>query len=298
MSTESTTGRSGRGGFRSAAGHHRAGRVGCRGCVLRAAPGRRWQRLPGSGTEATVQVLPGDSARDIGQALEAADVVKSADAFVEAASAEEASRGLQPGFYLLKQQMSAKVSLELMLDPSSRAAAGHLARRAPAPRRSRPSPLVRRFRWRSSRRRRRMAPRSGCRRTRTTTRRVSSSRLATTSSPTTPRRRCCPCWLRASASHRVRSTWKAGPRCRPQPIPSARRREPARSRRVSRGLHEDRAGGPLQPAGQRMPLQFDSTVNYAPNRDTVAVSLADLEVESPTTPTSTPGCRPRQSALR
>ena len=75
----------------------------------------------GSGTgEVVVQVLPGSSSADIGEELEAKDVVKSASAFVAAATDDSRSRGIQPGFYKLRLQMQAKLALELMLDPKSR----------------------------------------------------------------------------------------------------------------------------------------------------------------------------------
>ena len=48
------------------------------------------------------------------------DVVKSADAFVEAASTEPKAASIQPGTYTLRSQMSAAAALELLLDPASR----------------------------------------------------------------------------------------------------------------------------------------------------------------------------------
>ena len=68
-----------------------------------------------------VDVAEGDSASDIAAALHAKDVVKSPGAFREAAAADDRSRSLQPGFYRLRQQMSAASALALLLDPSSRA---------------------------------------------------------------------------------------------------------------------------------------------------------------------------------
>ena len=46
---------------------------------------------------------------------------------------------------------------------------------------------------------------------------------------------------------------------------------------------------------QGMPLQFDSTVNYALKADKEIVTYEDLARTRRTTPTSTPGCRRRRS---
>lgn len=76
---------------------------------------------PGPGTgEVVVEVSPGDSAAAIGATLEGADVVKSADAFTDAARADDRSIGIQPGFYRMRLQMSGSGALDLMLDPASR----------------------------------------------------------------------------------------------------------------------------------------------------------------------------------
>ena len=75
----------------------------------------------GAGTgEAKVQVAKGASASAIGEALEAAGVVKSAKAFRDAARADERSLRIQPGWYRLRLQMKATLALELMLDPKSK----------------------------------------------------------------------------------------------------------------------------------------------------------------------------------
>jgi UPF0755 protein len=73
----------------------------------------------GTGT-AEVVVNPGDTGRAIGRSLEKAGVVKSADAFVDAASSEPKAASIQPGTYTLRSHMSAAAALDLMLDPSSR----------------------------------------------------------------------------------------------------------------------------------------------------------------------------------
>jgi UPF0755 protein len=75
----------------------------------------------GQGTGSVeVVVNPGDSGRAIGRSLEKADVVKSADAFVEAAANEPKAASIQPGTYTLRSQMSAAAALTMLLDPSSR----------------------------------------------------------------------------------------------------------------------------------------------------------------------------------
>lgn len=77
--------------------------------------------FPGPGTgEVIVEVAPGDSAADIGATLAGAGVVKSQDAFVDAARDDERSLGIQPGFYKLRAEMAASQALEMLLDPSSR----------------------------------------------------------------------------------------------------------------------------------------------------------------------------------
>ena len=73
----------------------------------------------GSGT-VQVQIEAGDSGRAIGQTLQEADVVKSADAFVEATRNEPRAASIQPGTYELRAQMSSQAALDLLLDPSSR----------------------------------------------------------------------------------------------------------------------------------------------------------------------------------
>lgn len=74
---------------------------------------------PGEG-EVVVEVAPGDSARAIGETLAQADVVASAAAFVDAAAADDRSLGIQPGSYAMARQMSAQGALERLLDPEAR----------------------------------------------------------------------------------------------------------------------------------------------------------------------------------
>ena len=75
----------------------------------------------GEGTgEAVVQIMPGDVAGDIGGRLVEKGVVASRAAFFEVARDDPRSTSLQPGFYKLRQRMSAAAALELLLDPASR----------------------------------------------------------------------------------------------------------------------------------------------------------------------------------
>ncbi|GAB7189802.1 endolytic transglycosylase MltG [Kineococcus sp. NUM-3379] len=73
----------------------------------------------GSGT-VDVRIAQGDTGRAIGRTLQQADVVKTADAFVEAAAAEPRAAGIQPGTYRMRKQMSAAAAVNLLLDPATR----------------------------------------------------------------------------------------------------------------------------------------------------------------------------------
>jgi UPF0755 protein len=74
----------------------------------------------GDGTgSVVVQIKDGDTATDIGKTLKQADVVKSIEAFTKAAAADTDSRKLSPGYYTVHKQMSASSALSLLLDPSS-----------------------------------------------------------------------------------------------------------------------------------------------------------------------------------
>lgn len=75
----------------------------------------------GSGSgEVTVVIHQGDTAVDIGNTLVESGVVKSAEAFTDAAAADKRSRGLQPGTYKLRKEMKASKALDLLLDPAAR----------------------------------------------------------------------------------------------------------------------------------------------------------------------------------
>lgn len=73
---------------------------------------------PGSG-EVTVEVKEGDTATDIGRTLHDAGVVKSVEAFYEAAIADDRSLGIQVGFYPLAAEMKATDALEILVDPAN-----------------------------------------------------------------------------------------------------------------------------------------------------------------------------------
>jgi UPF0755 protein len=76
---------------------------------------------PGPGTgEVVIEVTAGQTATDIGATLEKEDVVKSTQAFFEAANANPESSSIQPGFYTLARKMPASDALATLLDPSAR----------------------------------------------------------------------------------------------------------------------------------------------------------------------------------
>jgi len=74
---------------------------------------------PGTG-RVVVEVADGSSTRAIGEELVAADVVASARAFGDAAEENPNGRGIQPGFYELRRQMSSAGAVSALLDPASR----------------------------------------------------------------------------------------------------------------------------------------------------------------------------------
>ena len=75
----------------------------------------------GSGSgQVLVEVKDGDTAPDIGRTLLRKDVVRSTEAFTDAARDDPRSVGIQPGFYQLRQRMSAGSALALLVDPDNR----------------------------------------------------------------------------------------------------------------------------------------------------------------------------------
>jgi UPF0755 protein len=73
----------------------------------------------GSG-EVQVRVQDGDTLSDIARTLMKADVVASIGPFVDAAEANAAAVGIQPGVYGMRLQMSGQAALDRLLDPSAR----------------------------------------------------------------------------------------------------------------------------------------------------------------------------------
>ncbi|HEU4513938.1 MAG TPA: endolytic transglycosylase MltG [Nocardioidaceae bacterium] len=74
----------------------------------------------GTGTGSVmVEVQEGDNATDIAQTLVSEDVVKSVEAFTDAAMANPESTGIQVGFYEMKKQMSAESALDVLVDPGN-----------------------------------------------------------------------------------------------------------------------------------------------------------------------------------
>ena len=75
----------------------------------------------GQGTSAVlIRVEPGDTATDIAATLVAKGVVKSENAFRNAAKDDPRSVSIQPGTYRLRKEMSGVSALALMLDPAAR----------------------------------------------------------------------------------------------------------------------------------------------------------------------------------
>ncbi|MGN6252802.1 MAG: endolytic transglycosylase MltG [Marmoricola sp.] len=73
---------------------------------------------PGTGS-VVVKVQEGDSAAAIGRTLKAQGVVKSVQAFTDAARSDSASAGIQVGTYQLKRQMAAADALHVLEDPAN-----------------------------------------------------------------------------------------------------------------------------------------------------------------------------------
>lgn len=73
----------------------------------------------GSG-EVQVQIEPGDTGYDIGEALFDAGVVKSVGAFTTVFESNAASASIRPGTYVLRKEMSAAEALAMLLDDANR----------------------------------------------------------------------------------------------------------------------------------------------------------------------------------
>jgi uncharacterized YceG family protein len=75
----------------------------------------------GQGTgEVQIRVQNGDTLSDIARTLVTADVVASVGPFIHAADANAAAVGIQPGVYGLRLQMSGQAALDRLLDPAAR----------------------------------------------------------------------------------------------------------------------------------------------------------------------------------
>ncbi|MFD0258404.1 endolytic transglycosylase MltG [Kitasatospora indigofera] len=67
-------------------------------------------------TSVQVEIKLGSSGGQMGQALKAAGVVKSVEAFTDAFGKDPKSQGIQPGFFTLKREMSAAAALKILID--------------------------------------------------------------------------------------------------------------------------------------------------------------------------------------
>jgi peptidoglycan lytic transglycosylase G len=75
----------------------------------------------GSGTTDVVfQINSGDTIRDVGNNLQQAGIVESANAFVKAARDNDQVGNAQPGYYVLKEQMSGAAAVAKLVAPASR----------------------------------------------------------------------------------------------------------------------------------------------------------------------------------
>ncbi len=76
---------------------------------------------PGPGTgKVQVEVVEGQTVADVGRTLKRQDVVASVEGFLEVANGEPDASSLQPGFYNLQRKMPAADALAALLDPKSR----------------------------------------------------------------------------------------------------------------------------------------------------------------------------------
>ena len=75
---------------------------------------------PGPGTGSVVfEVKTGATSTEIGRDLKVHGVVKSVDAFNDAARSNDKARNIQVGFYQLKKQMKASEALDVLVDPAN-----------------------------------------------------------------------------------------------------------------------------------------------------------------------------------
>jgi UPF0755 protein len=75
----------------------------------------------GSGTgRVEIRIGSGDTLSDIGRTLVDAGVIASVEPFVDAADANAAATGIQPGLYAMRSEMSGQAALDLLLEPGTR----------------------------------------------------------------------------------------------------------------------------------------------------------------------------------
>ncbi|WP_222263597.1 endolytic transglycosylase MltG [Modestobacter marinus] len=75
----------------------------------------------GAGTgQVEIRVNDGDSLRTVAGTLVEADVIASAEPFLDAAEANASATGLQPGVYNMRLQMSGQAALDLLLHPDTK----------------------------------------------------------------------------------------------------------------------------------------------------------------------------------
>ncbi|MCA1672513.1 MAG: endolytic transglycosylase MltG [Actinobacteria bacterium] len=72
------------------------------------------------GAEVVVQIKEGESLSAIGDTLLGRGVVASVRAFTLAAEDDRRTRGVQPGYYQVREQMSGSAAVSALLDPASR----------------------------------------------------------------------------------------------------------------------------------------------------------------------------------
>ena len=236
---------------------------------------------PGEG-QVVIEVKSGQTAADVAKTLKAQDVVKSTQAFVEAAFANPDASKLQPGFYQLAAQDGRDRRPRRRAGPrGADPGPGHPARgppagRDPARRLAKDTKIP--LKQYEQALKKQNAEKLGLPTYAAATPRASSSRPPTTSSPTPMPTRCWSSCSPHSAS-RPRSPASSAPSATPEEIVTiaslveAEARKPEDFGKVARVVYNRLEEG--------MPLQFDSTVNYALKADKEIVTYEDLGADSP-----------------
>jgi UPF0755 protein len=73
----------------------------------------------GSG-QVEIRISQGDTLSDIARTLVDGGVIASIGPFIDAAEADPAATGIQPGVYQMREQMSGQAAVDLLLDPAAR----------------------------------------------------------------------------------------------------------------------------------------------------------------------------------